>query len=349
MSCLKSSFRLLQHPNQMPAITSDTKLDVESPKLLISAQKTVKHAIDYAWGICKPDRHWIGELKSNAAITAQQIFFYQSLGDSIPESDAYRRYLLSQQQPDGSWAIAPGYPGDVSTSTEVYLALKILGVSGQDKAMTSGRNFIKSSGGIAKVRVFTRIFLAQFGLLPWSAITQLPAEFILLPSVLPMNIYRMASWARSTLIPLFIIRHHQKVYALPNGIHANNTFLDELWLDPSKRAPPYRPSFLVLWNLDLVSLLFCLVDFLIALLGNFRPCWILRGLARRRCIRWILEHQESEGDWAGIIPPMHAGVQALLLEGFDRNDKRICRAIDAIERFTWQDNEGKRLHGTWTR
>jgi squalene-hopene/tetraprenyl-beta-curcumene cyclase len=327
----------------MAAITSNLKIRVESPELLKPLQKTVELAIDYAWGICKPDRHWVGELKANAAITAQQIFFYQSLGGCIPDADAYRQYLLSHQQSDGSWAIAPEYPGDVSISTEAYLALKILGVSAEDPAMISGRAFIKHSGGIAKVRVFTRIFLAQFGLLPWSAVPQLPAEFILLPSVLPMNIYRMASWARSTLIPLFIIRHHQSVYALPNGAHANNKFLDELWLDPTNKFTSYRPSFLTLWNLDIISLLFCLIDFWLVLFGKFRPFWIFRGLARKRCIQWILEHQESEGDWAGIIPPMHAGVQALLLEGYDRKDERIRRAIEAIERFTWQDSEGKRL------
>ncbi|KAF3002689.1 terpene cyclase [Curvularia kusanoi] len=311
-----------------------------SPHLLESVHRTVENAADYAWRIRKDDCHWIGELKSNVAITAQQIFLLQSLGEKVSDVAAYRRYLLSEQLPDGSWTIAPGHLGDISISTEAYLALKILGVPPDNQAMLSAKEFIRGSGGVARVRIFTRIFLAQFGLFPWNAVPQLPAEFILLPSILPLNIYRLASWARSTVIPLLIIRHHQAIYALPNGRHAHNTFLDELWLDSSNKNVPYRS---MSWDCGAIAIFFSLLDLFLALLGRIRPLWIFRGLSRWLCIRWILQHQEEEGDWAGIIPPMHAGVQALLLEGYDRRDDCICRAIEAIERFTWQDDQGKRL------
>ncbi|KAH7137907.1 putative squalene-hopene-cyclase [Dendryphion nanum] len=300
-------------------------------------------AIDYAWDICKPDHHWNGELKANSAITAQQIFFYQSLGLTIPDAAAYRQYLLCQQQGDGSWAIAPDYPGDVSISAETYLALRILGVSSDDPAMKRGRAFIRKCGGIAKVRIFTRIFFAQFGLFPWSAVPQLPAEFILLPSILPINIYRMSSWARSTLVPLLIIRHHEKVYALPNGLESNNTFLDELWLNPADKYIPFRPSILKPWKSDIFSVLFSAIDAGLAVLGKVRPLWMFRRFARKKCVQWILDHQEKEGDWAGIIPPMHFGLLALLLEGYNLQDDCVRRGLDAIERFTWHDDEGKRL------
>ncbi|KAK7984614.1 hypothetical protein PG989_012016 [Apiospora arundinis] len=41
---------------------------------------------------------------------------------------------------------------------------------------------------------------------------------------------------------------------------------------------------------------------------------------------------------------MHASVQALLLEGYTLDDDPVCHGINAIERFTWQDDgQGKRL------
>ena len=40
---------------------------------------------------------------------------------------------------------------------------------------------------------------------------------------------------------------------------------------------------------------------------------------------------------------MHAGVQALLLEGVPVRSEVIQKALQAIERFTWQDEQGKRL------
>jgi squalene-hopene/tetraprenyl-beta-curcumene cyclase len=327
-------------------MTSDIARQISelvSGGLQTEARRAAQLAVEYAWDICKTDHHWNGELKSNPAITAQQIFFYQSLGTPIPDADAYRQYLQSQQQADGSWTIAPEYPGDISISAEVYLALKILGVDSDDPVMRSGKKFIKEHGGIAKVRMFTRIFFAQFGLVPWSSVPQLPAEFIFLPSAWPVNIYRMSSWARSTLVPLFIIRHHENVYALPNGIDTENLFLDELWLSPEDKRMSYGPSLFKPWESDSFSLLFSAIDAGLTALGKIKPLWMFRSLARKKCVRWILDHQEAEGDWAGIIPPMHYGVQALLLEGYTLQDKCVHRALEAIERFTWHDEEGKRL------
>lgn len=318
-------------------------LEDETVDLYTRTYQCIRRATDYAWNIFKPDFYWHGELKANCAITSQQIFFCLSLGIPIADADAYRQYLLSQQQSDGSWTIAPEYPGDINMSAESYLALKILGVSPDDPAMQRGKAFIRNCGGIAKVRIFTRIYFAQFGLFPWSAVPQLPAEFIFFPSILPINIYRLSSWARSTLVPLFIIRHHEKIYALPNGTNRNNTYVDELWLDPTFKNIPYGPSLLRPWESDPISILFSAVDVTLSLLGKVRPLWVLRGLARKKCIQWILDHQEKEGDWAGIIPPMHGGVQALLLEGYSLQDECVQNAVTAIERFTWHDEEGKRL------
>ncbi|KAJ4304895.1 hypothetical protein N0V90_000423 [Kalmusia sp. IMI 367209] len=310
----------------MAASDPYSDLDCKTGNLYTRIQKSIELATNYAWDICKPGYHWNGELKSNTAITSQQIFFYQSLGITIREADEYRQYLLSQQQSDGSWSIAPDYPGDLSITAETYLALKILDVS---PLITQLCDKERLSSGNKEVSL--------------DDVPQLPAEFIFLPSALPLNIYRLSSWARSTLVPLFIIRHHEKVYALPNGMHANNTFLDELWLDPQKKNIPYGPLLSKPWESDAFSLFFGAVDTTLSVLGKCRPLWIFRGLARKKCIQWILDHQEKEGDWAGIIPPMHAGIQALILEGYSLEDDCVRRGIEAIERFTWHDKQGKRL------
>ena len=310
--------------------------------LFFRAETTIKLATEYAWNNAKEDGHWNGELKANATLTAEQIFLYQSLGIDIPDGSAYKDYLLSQQQEDGSWSIAPDYPGDVSTSSEAYLALKILGLSSDSPEMQKARAFIRGAGGIARVRIFTRIFFAQFGLFPWNAVPQMPAEFILAPSFFPMNIYRLSSWARSTIVPLLVIRHHEHVYALPNGLSKNNSFIDELWLDPAQKTISYYNPLLNIKRNDPFTWLFSTMDYVLYWLGGLKR-QPLRPLAIRRCIEWILDHQEPEGDWAGIIPPMHAGIQALLLEGYTIEHKVIQKGMQAIERFTWKDDLGKRL------
>ncbi|KAL2870552.1 squalene hopane cyclase afumA [Aspergillus lucknowensis] len=326
------------------AVLTEKLQHVEDPQsnssLESQAQAAITKATAYAWSIFS-NRHWCGELESNVTVTCEHIFFLYILYQRTPPADEasqYTEWLLSQQKADGSWGIAPNHPGDVSTSAEAYLALKILGVPIDSRELSAARSFILSQGGLSKMRMFTRIFFAEFGLVSWTQIPQLPAEFIFVPASFPINIYKLASWARSNVVPLLLIAHHRPLYALPNGLHAQNPYLDELWLDPTNKSLPYGSSN----PLDPLQFLFTLIDKALYYVGGLRQS-PTRRFARRRCVSWILDHQEPAGDWAGIIPPMHAGIKALLLEGYSLGDDAIVRGLAAIERFTWTDQKGKRL------
>ncbi|CAI7574303.1 unnamed protein product [Penicillium viridicatum] len=317
----------------------------DSSSLVFQVEHALKLSNDYALGLVHPDGHWYGEMNSNVTITAEYIFLRQALGlDLKTEAAAYCRYLLSQQNSDGSWGLAPEYPGDVSTSTEAYLALKILGTSPHIPAMRRARAFVLKSGGIARVRVFTRIFLATFGLFPWRAVPELPVELMLLPSVCPINIYKFASWARGTIAPLLIICHHQPVYSLPNGKSASNDYLDELWLDCTNKNVPYGlPLCELMSQREFTALAFGVLDKVLYQLNGLRSIPLVRAYARKQCIKWILERQEKTGDWAGIFPPMHASMYAFTLEGYKLDDDPVRLGFQALERFAWEDEKGKRI------
>lgn len=156
-------------------------LNAELGEGLLASQvvRALSTAIEYAFDMMNTDGHWCGELLSNVTITAEHVFFCQAVGvDLSADSEAYKKYLLSQQRGDGSWSIAPDHPGNISTSAEAYLALKILGVSAATVEMQQARDFIRKVGGVAKVRVISRIYLAQLGLFPWEAVPQFPTELI---------------------------------------------------------------------------------------------------------------------------------------------------------------------------
>ncbi|KAI4116590.1 MAG: hypothetical protein LQ338_007681 [Usnochroma carphineum] len=318
------------------------EVEIGEDSLQSQVAQALSKATRYAFDTLRCESHWCGELLSNVTITAEHVMFCQAVGiDLSLDSEVYKKYILAQQRQDGSWSLAPDHCGDVSTSSEAYLALKILGVSAATPAMQRARDFILRAGGIAKVRVLTRINFAQFGLFPWDGVPQLPAELIFMPSNLPINIYAFSSWARSVIVPLLIIQHHQPIYALPNGIIASNNFVDELWLDVEEKVP-LGPTLYEAWKNDAFGCVFVGLDKVLCSLGGLR--WFpLRSLARRQCVNWILERQEMAGDWAGIIPPMHTGIQALLLEGFKLGDPKIRHGLSAIERFAWQDENGKRI------
>lgn len=306
-------------------------------------KNALRQAANYSSNRQHGDGHWVGELKSNATITAEYVMLRQALGlDLTADRNELVAWLLSDQNPDGSWALATHYPGDVSTSVEAYFALKLLNVQPDEPPMRKAREFIISVGGIAKVRIFTRIFLATFGLFPWKAVPELPPELIMIPDSSPFSIYRFASWARSTIVPLLIISHHRPIYPLPNGTSESNDLLDELWYNAAQKLVPYSPPLWELIKTDLVASAFVVADNVLHLLGGLRSS-PTRPYARRRCIDWILQHQEEEGDWAGIFPPMHAGMFALCLEGYTMDDAPVIKGLEALERFTVCDKKGKRI------
>lgn len=91
--------------------------------------KSLSLAADYTWDDIHDDGHWYGELKTNATITAEYVMLYQALGltKSLDrDREELCQWFLSCQNPDGSWAIAPNYAGDVSTTTEAYLLSRSL-------------------------------------------------------------------------------------------------------------------------------------------------------------------------------------------------------------------------------
>jgi squalene-hopene/tetraprenyl-beta-curcumene cyclase len=175
-----------------------------------------------------------------------------------------------------------------------------------------------------------------------------PPEFLLLPASSPVNVYRMSSWARGTMVPLFIVFHHRPTFALPVGRSASSGWLDHLWLDPREKRVPYRASALAtLWS-DGPGwrAFFNAGDAALRAYERVRgalPLTLLRQHALRECERWVLEHQEASGDWAGIFPPMLNGVLALHLAGHALDSGPLRRGLEAIERFAIQDGQGFRI------
>ncbi|KUI64055.1 Dammaradiene synthase [Cytospora mali] len=353
--------------------------NVDTTNLVSNASRALQQAVDFSMSCQQPDGHWVAPVSADATFTAQYVMFKyaystEGLCLSPSESHAIRRWLLSDQGPDGGWSLAPGLPGNISTSVEAYLALRLLGVPRSHPDMQRAAAFVLRQGGAASVRFFTRFFLATFGLVPWDAIPQMPAELILLPSWSKLNIYVLSSWARSTLIPILIVRHHEPVYALPQdedrvgdqddfsrskgghtGSNSCSNFLDELWVDPStKNVPLSRP----LWDCfigadqdrDLIEGLFTAGDNILSqpwikglMNSNRSP---LRQLSLRKCEQWLLDHQEESGDWAGFFPPIHGSIWALLLQGYPVQHQVISLGLEALERLAVHDARGKWLQST---
>jgi squalene-hopene/tetraprenyl-beta-curcumene cyclase len=299
----------------------------------IPVEGAVQRAVDALLNLQHPQGYWWAELESNVTITAEYLMLHRLLG--LPEHEFPRMaaYLLGQQLDNGGWSIWYGDGGEISTSVEAYLALKLAGLSSQEARMVKARDFILSRGGALRTRVFTRIFMALFGQVSWDGIPLLPVELMLLPPWCGFSIYDFSSWTRATIVPLMIIMARRPVFPVPpeQGV-------SELFLSPEEPFERHRVTFKP--GGPALENFFVFLDRVLKFFYR-RPLGWPHQLALRKAERWILEHQEESGDWAGIQPAMLNSILALTVLGYDLKHDVIQRGLQALRFFTLQ--EGNRL------
>jgi squalene-hopene/tetraprenyl-beta-curcumene cyclase len=180
----------------------------------------------------RPDGVWVGELESNATMTAQHLFWHHYLGLRTPELD--RRIandLLARMRDDGTWAIWFGGPPDLSTSIEAYVACRLAGVDPGPKALA----YIQREGGIPKSRLFTKCFMALLGQWPWQRMAPIPPELVLVPPGSPFSIYDFSCWARQTFVALSVAQSLRPV-------RPADVDLTAIGARPGKTRAPRRPN-----------------------------------------------------------------------------------------------------------
>ena len=148
-----------------------------APPFIDSARlsDTIARARDWLLHDQEEAGYWWGELEANASITAEYLLITHHLGIGNPEQWAkIARYLRHHQQPQGYWSQWWGGPGELSTSIEVYFALKLAGEDPSAPHMVRARDWILEQGGIAQARVFTKMWLALFDQFDWDQLPIVP-------------------------------------------------------------------------------------------------------------------------------------------------------------------------------
>ncbi|MFN6496596.1 MAG: squalene--hopene cyclase [Nostoc sp. DedQUE01] len=287
---------------------------------------------EYLLSIQNPAGYWWAELESNVTITAEVVLLHKIWGtDQTRPLQKVAAYLRQEQREHGGWELFYGDGGELSTSVEAYMALRLLGVPASDPAMVRARRFILERGGISKTRIFTKLHLALIGCYNWRGIPSLPPWIMLLPEAFPVNIYEMSSWARSSTVPLLIVCDRKPIFLTDLAIN-----LDELYVEGVDRVQWGLPR-----NNDWTDLFLTLDDgFKLAEHLNLVP---FRQEGIKAAEKWILERQEATGDWGGIIPAMLNSMLALRCLDYDRNDPIVERGLQAIDNFAIETEDCYRI------
>jgi squalene-hopene/tetraprenyl-beta-curcumene cyclase len=275
-------------------------------------------ARDHLLGLQSEQGWWKGLLQTNVTMDAEDLLMRHFLGILDPaDADATARWIRSQQLEDGSWNTFYGGPGDLSTTVEAWAALRLAGDPEDADHLRRAAAFVQAQGGIENARVFTRIWMALFGLWPWESLPVIPPEIVLLPTGVPLALADWGCWARQTIVPLAIVATYQPVRPLPFDIDP---------LRSGAPAPGYGPLFS--WRGA-----FGRLDTLLHRYAA-HPIRPLRERALARAEQWVADRQEADGSWGGIQPPWVYSVLALHLRGRGLDDPAVAGALAGLDRFT---------------
>jgi squalene-hopene/tetraprenyl-beta-curcumene cyclase len=305
-------------------VTAQPTVESRSP----SAVTALERGRDHLLSLQDPAGWWKGALDTNVTMDAEDLLMREFLGVRTPEETAAAaRWIRSQQRADGTWANFHDGPGDLSTTAEAYAALRLAGDPADAAHMRAARAFVLDGGGLEATRVFTRIWLALFGLWSWDELPALPPEVVFLPPRVPLNLHDFACWARQTIVPLCIIGALRPARPLPFR-------LDELHTG----APlPRADRSLRTWAGRLTRL-----DGLLHAYER-RPIGPLRRRALDRAEAWVLDRQEADGGWGGIQPPWVYSLMALSARGHPVTHPAIQAGLRGLDGFTIVEDGMRRI------
>src|SRR5437763_488653 len=328
------------------------------------AAEALARARDHLLGLQHDQGWWQGELETNVTMDAEDLLLREFLGvRAAGQTQAAARWIVSQQRDDGTWANFYGGPGDLSTTVEAYVALRLAGHEPQAPHLARAAEWIRGQGGIPATRVFTRIWLALFGQWSWDDLPVMPPELIYLPAWFPFNVYDWACWARQTIVPLTIVGAFRPATPLPFG-------LKELWpegdasraagasggsgpsgsgVSPGDAVLP-RASRAAIGRRDrpkdpVWAAVFGGLDRALHVYERrgrssspatpgAAPVRAVRRAAIRRCAEWIIARQAADGCWGGIQPPWVYSLIALRLLGYGLDHPVMRRGLAGLDRFT---------------
>ncbi|MGP3926701.1 squalene--hopene cyclase [Streptomyces sp. 8N616] len=319
----------------------------EAPGTQAAAERATARAVEHLLGRQDAEGWWKGDLETNVTMDAEDLLLRQFLGIRDERTtQAAARFIRSEQREDGTWATFHGGPGELSTTIEAYVALRLAGDAPDAPHMAAASAWVRAQGGIAASRVFTRIWLALFGWWKWEELPELPPELIYFPKWFPLNIYDFGCWARQTIVPLTVVSAKRPVRPAPFPLdellppvahrHPHSKAL-RASLDSARPNPPRRKALATTWDGVFQRLDRALHAYhKVAIPG-------LRKAAMRSAARWIVERQENDGCWGGIQPPAVYSIIALHLMGYDLQHPVLRAGLESLDRFAVWPEDGSRM------
>ena len=256
-----------------------------SELLLKSSRNSIDRAAGKFLSLQHEDGYWCALLTADTTLESDYILFQLWLhppdanGVWNPSSrDKIGRAaqrILSQQNPDGGFAIYAKGPSEISASVKAYFALKLSALINEknEQALNRLRERIIALGGIQAANSYTKVNLSLFDLYPREGTPSIPPEILLLPG---KTLYQMSSWTRAIIVSLAIVHAHDPKRPVPAGFK-----LDELFI-PGKSVTFEKSDPWLSWRTTFIQ-----SDRILKLWERYGFARIRRD-AIRKCEHWML-------------------------------------------------------------
>lgn len=107
---------------------SPVRVSHDQESLTAQAERITARAVEHLLARQDDAGWWKGDLETNVTMDAEDLLLREFLGIRDEKTlRAAARFIRSQQREDGTWATFHGGPGNLSTTVEAYVALKLAG------------------------------------------------------------------------------------------------------------------------------------------------------------------------------------------------------------------------------
>lgn len=268
------------------------------------------------------DGHWVFELEADATIPSEYILlnhFLDQINDPLERRIAV--YLRSRQGPHGGWPLFHDGDFNMSASVKAYYALKLVGDHPDEPHMKRAREAILARGGAARSNVFTRYTLAMFGQVPWRACPVARVEAMLLPRWFPFHMNKVSYWARTVMVPLFVLYSRRARAENPRGVD-----IRELFVTPPEKERRYLTNPTGHW----IGRAFLWVDAVARVLEPLFPTAIERK-ATEKALGFMLERMNGVDGLGAIFPAMANALMVFHILGYAKTHPQVTTARKAID------------------
>jgi squalene-hopene/tetraprenyl-beta-curcumene cyclase len=295
---------------------------------------TINRASHHLLGLQYPGGYWVGELEADSSVTADYIPLMHFMTGHVDREKQEKvvEYVLSEQLDNGLWPSYSGGPGDLNVSVQNYFALKLAGVSTEDIPLRKAKDSILDFGGLYRINTLTKFWLALFGQYNWQKVPEIPVELMLLPNRGPFSIYDFASWSRATIVALMVIRANQPICPIPETAK-----ISELEDVPKNKRPHPQREWIPGWEGFFYNL-----DQLLKIAQRL-PVKPGRANAMRKAEEWIVNHQEADGSWGGIMLPWAYSLMALKSLGYGTDSPVVRKGLAGLDEFIIEGDRTLRL------